>query len=251
MSRREILSRTVDADLVGISTITATATSAYALADHFHQQGIPVVFGGPHVTFVPEEALEHGDYCIIGRRRDGPSPAHRSAERRWPACRCSRARVERERHHPQKPAGASHRGPGQPALPRPWAPGHGADEEDRRPGHRAADHPDPDVPRLPLRLHVLLGHRDVRQAIPAPLHRQHHRGAFEVRSAKTSVLFFYDDNFAANPRKTKELLREMIRLQLGFRWSTQVRSDIARDPEMLDLMARGRLRPAVHRLRVG
>ena len=29
----------------------------------------------------------------------------------------------------------------------------------------------------------------------------------------------------------------MIRLQLGFNWSTQVRSDIARDPEMLDLMA--------------
>ena len=54
---------------------------------------------------------------------------------------------------------------------------------------------------------------------------------------KSSMLFFYDDNFAANPRKTKELLREMIRLRLGFRWSTQVRSDIARDPEMLDLMA--------------
>jgi radical SAM superfamily enzyme YgiQ (UPF0313 family) len=29
----------------------------------------------------------------------------------------------------------------------------------------------------------------------------------------------------------------MIRLRLEFRWSTQVRSDIARDPEMLDLMA--------------
>jgi len=29
----------------------------------------------------------------------------------------------------------------------------------------------------------------------------------------------------------------MIRLRLGFKWSTQVRSDIARDQEMLDLMA--------------
>ena len=54
---------------------------------------------------------------------------------------------------------------------------------------------------------------------------------------KESMIFFYDDNFAANPRKTKELLREMIRLRLGFQWSTQVRSDVARDPEMLDLMA--------------
>jgi radical SAM superfamily enzyme YgiQ (UPF0313 family) len=48
-------------------------------------------------------------------------------------------------------------------------------------------------------------------------------------------IFFYDDNFAADPRSTKELLREMIRLRLGFRWSTQVRTDIARDSEMLDL----------------
>jgi anaerobic magnesium-protoporphyrin IX monomethyl ester cyclase len=54
---------------------------------------------------------------------------------------------------------------------------------------------------------------------------------------KRCILFFYDDNFAANPRRTKELLQEMIRLQLGFEWSTQVRVDIARDPELLDLMA--------------
>jgi radical SAM superfamily enzyme YgiQ (UPF0313 family) len=56
-------------------------------------------------------------------------------------------------------------------------------------------------------------------------------------SAREKIVFFYDDNFAANPRKTKELLREMIRLRLGFTWSTQVRSDVARDPELLDLMA--------------
>jgi radical SAM superfamily enzyme YgiQ (UPF0313 family) len=54
---------------------------------------------------------------------------------------------------------------------------------------------------------------------------------------KRSNIFFYDDNFAANPRRTKELLREMIRLRLGFAWSTQVRTDIVKDPELLDLMA--------------
>jgi radical SAM superfamily enzyme YgiQ (UPF0313 family) len=55
---------------------------------------------------------------------------------------------------------------------------------------------------------------------------------------KKSVIFFYDDNFAANPRKTKELLRAMIGRRLGFQWSTQVRSDISRDAELLDLMAK-------------
>jgi len=53
---------------------------------------------------------------------------------------------------------------------------------------------------------------------------------------KRVILFIYDDNFTANPRRAKELLREMIRLRLGFQWSTQVRADVARDPEMLSLM---------------
>jgi radical SAM superfamily enzyme YgiQ (UPF0313 family) len=48
--------------------------------------------------------------------------------------------------------------------------------------------------------------------------------------------FFYDDNFTVNSRMAKELLREMISRKLGFRWTTQVRADIAKDPELLDLM---------------
>jgi radical SAM superfamily enzyme YgiQ (UPF0313 family) len=51
-------------------------------------------------------------------------------------------------------------------------------------------------------------------------------------------IFFYDDNFAASTRKTKELLRAMIDRGFGFSWSTQVRTDVARDPELLDLMVR-------------
>lgn len=66
LSNPEVLARKIDTDLVGISTITATATAAYALGDHFRTRGIPVVFGGPHVSFLPEEALEHGDFCIVG-----------------------------------------------------------------------------------------------------------------------------------------------------------------------------------------
>jgi radical SAM superfamily enzyme YgiQ (UPF0313 family) len=49
--------------------------------------------------------------------------------------------------------------------------------------------------------------------------------------------FFYDDNFASHPRRTKELLRRMIELGFRFNWMTQVRSDVARDGELLDLMA--------------
>lgn len=54
------------ADLVGISTITSTAPRAYALADRARELGIPVIMGGPHVTFLADEALEHSDFVIRG-----------------------------------------------------------------------------------------------------------------------------------------------------------------------------------------
>src|SRR4030065_328223 len=49
------------ADLVGISTITSTAPRAYAIADRLRSLGIPVLMGGPHVTFLADEALQHAD----------------------------------------------------------------------------------------------------------------------------------------------------------------------------------------------
>ena len=71
MKGKDILSRTIDADLVGISTITATAPAAYAVADALRTRGIPVVIGGPHVSFLPEEALQHADYCLTGEGETG------------------------------------------------------------------------------------------------------------------------------------------------------------------------------------
>jgi radical SAM superfamily enzyme YgiQ (UPF0313 family) len=49
-------------------------------------------------------------------------------------------------------------------------------------------------------------------------------------------IFFYDDNFTSNRNRTKELLNQMIERRLGFNWMTQARSDVGRDPELLDLM---------------
>jgi len=56
----------LEADVVGITTITGTAPRAYAWAAHFRDRGIPVVLGGPHVTLLPEEATRHADAVVVG-----------------------------------------------------------------------------------------------------------------------------------------------------------------------------------------
>jgi radical SAM superfamily enzyme YgiQ (UPF0313 family) len=54
------------ADLVAISVGTFTAKRSYAIADEFRERGIPVVMGGYHPTFKPEEALHHSDSVVMG-----------------------------------------------------------------------------------------------------------------------------------------------------------------------------------------
>ena len=55
-----------DADLVAIMFSTPDAPRGYALADSFRARGKTVVFGGLHPSFLPEEALAHGDAVIVG-----------------------------------------------------------------------------------------------------------------------------------------------------------------------------------------
>ena len=53
-------------DLVGITCMTAAAPRAYELARRFRSRGIPVVLGGMHPTFRPDEALRHADAVCVG-----------------------------------------------------------------------------------------------------------------------------------------------------------------------------------------
>ena len=60
----------LEADLIGLTCITGTAKRAYELAEHFRQQGITVVLGGPHVTLIPEDAQPHADSIVVGYAED-------------------------------------------------------------------------------------------------------------------------------------------------------------------------------------
>ncbi len=52
--------------LAALSFPTGFALHAYRLADEYRRHGIPVVMGGPHVTFLPEEASYHADAVVLG-----------------------------------------------------------------------------------------------------------------------------------------------------------------------------------------
>lgn len=53
-------------DAIALSTLSATAKEAYAMAARFREKGIPVILGGLHATLAPDEAARHVDAVVIG-----------------------------------------------------------------------------------------------------------------------------------------------------------------------------------------
>ncbi len=56
----------VTCDLVGISAMTSYVNRGYQIADKFRARGVPVVMGGVHPSFMPDEALQHADAVVVG-----------------------------------------------------------------------------------------------------------------------------------------------------------------------------------------
>ncbi len=60
----------------------------------------------------------------------------------------------------------------------------------------------------------------------------------ELRAKRPKRIFFYDDNLAADKKRLKKLLGMMIEEGIVVPWQAQMRTDVVRDPELLDLMRR-------------
>lgn len=219
---RELLS----ADLVGISTTTSTAPRAYALADLCQAHGVPVVTGGVHASFLPDEALAHSDYCVTGEGEEVfPALVDRLL-----------ARVS--------PAGV------------PGVHGHGLPVV-------AADTPPcriTDLDSLPFPdLEAIQGWHDgaitpimtsrgcpyncTFCAVTALFGRKYRFRNMEsvveeLQWRRPRSVFFYDDHFVANRARTRALLETMLSRGVTPPWMAQVRADVARDPELLRLMRR-------------
>lgn len=55
-----------ECDLAAISTYTAQAKDAYALAARYREMGVATVMGGLHATVLPDEVLRHCDAVVVG-----------------------------------------------------------------------------------------------------------------------------------------------------------------------------------------
>jgi radical SAM superfamily enzyme YgiQ (UPF0313 family) len=69
-------------DVVCLSFFSGFARRAYALADAYRSLGVPVIAGGPHVSYWPEEALEHVDAVVVGEAESVYPSVLRDAEHR-------------------------------------------------------------------------------------------------------------------------------------------------------------------------
>lgn len=221
-------------DLVGISAIAATANEAYEILRQVKRRGdTPVVFGGPHTTFLPAEALAKGADFVVRREGEETLPE-------LIACLNGGTgkSVSDIKGLSYRVDGGFRHNPDRPLLK--------------------------DLNSLPWPDYSLI--RDYRQRLLTPMLTS--RGCpfdcsfcqvtalfgrgYRFRDSEDIVaemdvlcrahpgrtIFFYDDNFAANPARTKRLLRRMVEERLTPRWSAMTRVDVCRDPEMLELMKR-------------
>jgi anaerobic magnesium-protoporphyrin IX monomethyl ester cyclase len=219
-----------DADLAGISTITPTAPRAYAIADRIREMGIPVIMGGPHVTFLPDEALEHADFVVRGE-------GERTLMELVDALEGGRDFSPILNLSFKDGAGVVHNPPGTPI-------------ED------LDSLPFPDFSLLKRDVTKKHGYNTIpvltSRGCPFDCSFCSVTGMFgrkyrfrstenvmeELRryDSRKNAIFFYDDNFTANRNRTKELLEAMIREKFKFSWTTQVRADVAKDLELVRLM---------------
>jgi radical SAM superfamily enzyme YgiQ (UPF0313 family) len=215
------------ADIVGFSTTTSTAVQAYDYADDLRARGVPTIIGGPHVTFMADEALQHSDY--VARGEGGEQLMLELIEAVE-----GRRSLDSILGLSYKKDGETHHNPLRPAVA--------------------------DLDTLPFPdLSLIRGAGRMRQlpimtswgcpfdckfcSVTAMFGKKYRFRSpqsviAQLKQKQPKRVFFYDDNFAANRNRLKTLLQMIIDEGLQFSWSAQVRTDVARDHELLDLMRR-------------
>lgn len=218
-------------DLIGLSSITATAPRAYSLIEKIKKKrSTPVVMGGPHVTFLPEEALMKGaDFVVRGEGEKNfidLVQAIRENKTSWENIPGISFKMGDQIYHNP---------PSREFLPLdnlPW------------PNLRLIQNWQrmPILPMLTSRgcpfnctfcsVTKMFG----RYYRTRPIDEVIAELEFWLAIKRWRSVFFYDDNFACQPERTKQLFQKIINRRLKIRWTAQVRVDVAQDEELLKLM---------------
>lgn len=217
-----------DADLVCISTLTSTAPRSYRIADQLKSAGIPVVIGGFHTHFMPEEGLEHAPYVVRGEGEETLVELIHALENGSDLDTIeglSYLEDGQPRHNPQRPL---------------------IEDLDVNPI------PDFSLACEGMKSPQLLtiqtkrgcpydcsfcsvtthdGKMLRKHSVDRVLEMVEYYNSFDPK-----YLFFADDIFNLPVSYTKEILRKMIEQGITPRWGAQVRQEAAFDTELLELM---------------
>jgi radical SAM superfamily enzyme YgiQ (UPF0313 family) len=241
-----------DIKLAGIGAMTRMAARAYRMADAIRAAGAKVVMGGPHVTEVPDEPLGRD-----GTPRHADAIALGEADDTWPRIVADAERNElAEVYMPVNRDGKEVKPPLTDYPRIPWD--------------------TIDLEQFNLISHVPSSLRSIMQMMGMPWKSlyivpiESGRGcpygcdfctvtgffgdSIRFRTDDSVVeevlrlkerakreqgqmgVFFIDDNFAINVKRTKSLLREIIRRDAVLPWVAQISMNLLRDEELLDLI---------------
>ena len=201
-------------DIVGITTMTATAPRAYDIAEMYRSKGATVVMGGIHASMLPEEALEHCDCVVVGE-----------AEKLWEEVVADASSGRLQSLYKQE----SFEDFARPLLPRRdlinqkryWSAN--SVQTSRGCPHRCNFCSVTEFNGRKIRI------RDTDNVLAEV------ETIMRANFLRKRVVPFIDDNIAANPARAKELFKALIPMKIL--WGSQASITIARDEELVALAA--------------
>jgi radical SAM superfamily enzyme YgiQ (UPF0313 family) len=218
------------ANVVGISTITATAPKAFDIAKKITEKKIPIILGGPHSTFLSDESLEHADFVVRGEGERVILPLIKAIEKGKGFKKIKNLSYKIPDKHIHNPFVSIEYDLNKLPIPD-FSLVNGWNKK------KKIIFPIQTTRGCPYKCKFccvtkIFGHK-LKCKSPENVIRE-----IEWQKSRWDAkkFFIVDDNFAANKKTAKELLKKMIERNLGIKWTAQVRTDAAKDEMLLNLM---------------